>query len=386
MSDTKKILKKYFGSFYSKEVQSHFISWLKRKKNDPEVEETLEEMWNDINIVANSSTQNELNTIKERLGILPSGKLKSGKYKLGKAVIYISAACITILITVSIFQLLKPETVHNDRENIFAQLNETNIDSVKTTTIMAGNITTIVEDNDSIQQTKEGGIIINEAEEVSFNNIDSKLIKIVVPKGKRSQVRFNDGTVAWLNSGTKLLYPKKFSDTRREIYIDGELYLEVAKEMERPFIVNTQSMNVKVLGTRFNIRSYAEELEQSVVLVDGKVEVESAGKESKEILKPNQAIFYKGKIIEKREVDINSYICWMNGELRLDGESLKTIFDRLSNHYNIKIVYHGKDQNRQYKGKLFLSSSIEDVLNAIAIKVEFTYNRKNDTIYIMSKN
>ncbi|GAB6010053.1 FecR family protein [Dysgonomonas reticulitermitis] len=380
MSKTKNILKKYFENFYPKEVQSLFVSWLKRKKNNPEIEETLEEIWNDINVSADSLTHSELNAVKEKLGILQPAK-PNYRYKLNRIVVYISAACISILI-ISVFLISKSGATYPDRENILAQLSAVNIDSVEATTIVAGNIITTTEDNDSIRQTKEGGIIINEKEEVGFNDINSELVQVIVPKGKRSQVRFNDGTTAWLNSGTKLVYPRKFNDKRRDIYIDGELYLEVAKDIDRPFVVNTKNMNIKVLGTQFNIRSYAEEPEQSVVLVEGKVEVESIDKKSKETLKPNQAIFYRGKTIVKKEVDINSYICWKNGELRLDGESLRTIFDRLSKHYNISIVYKGTNENKQYKGKLLLGNSIEDVLNAIAIKVEFTFKEKGDTIYI----
>ncbi|MDR3059860.1 MAG: FecR family protein [Prevotella sp.] len=382
MSKTKSILKKYFENFYSEEVQLHFISWLKRKGDNPEIEETLEEIWNDINVPANNLTHNELNALKEKLGILQSTKKLNYRYKLNRIAVYISAAC--IVLAVLIFSISRLETTSINRKNIFAQLNATNIDSIKATTIVAGNVVAITEDNDSIKQTKEGGIIINEKEEAGFNNINSELVQVVVPKGKRSQVRFSDGTIAWLNSGTKLIYPKKFDDKRREIYIDGELYLEVAKDAERSFIVNTQNMSVKVLGTRFNIRSYVEESEQSVVLVEGTVEVESANKKSKEMLSPNQAIFYRGKTIEKKEVDVNNYICWKDGELRLHGESLRTIFDRLSKHYNVKIVYTEKDENRRYKGKLFLDSSIEDVLNVIAIKAEFTFifSKESNTIYV----
>jgi len=383
MSKVKRILKIYFENLYPKDVQALFISWMKRREPDPEIEETLKEIWDNIDISANSQTFDELNVSKEKLGISQTIIKHDRRYKLKRISIYVSAACISILIiSASIFLFSKPETTHINKENIFAQLNATNIDSIKSTTIVAGDIVTITENNDSITQTKEGGIAVNEKEEVNFNDISSNLVKVVVPKGKRSQVRFNDGTIAWLNSGTKLVYPKNFNDKKREIYIDGELYLEVTKDTKRPFIVNTQNMNVTVLGTQFNIRSYVEESEQSVVLVEGEVEVESANKKSRETLKPNQAIFYRGKTIEKKDVDVNSYICWKDGELRLDGESLQIIFERLSKHYNINIVYTGKVESKQYKGKLLLGNSIEEVLNAIALKVKFTYTKYDDNIYI----
>ena len=381
MSLTKYILKKYFENPHSKEIQSLFVSWLKRKKNNPEIDEALKEMWNEIDIPADNLTHGDLSAIKQRLKMPQPDK---HRYKLSRIAIYASASCI-ILFVISMFTIFKPDKANIERENIFAQLNATQIDSIGEITVIAGNVITIKENDNSIKQTKDGGIIINEKKEVDVNDINTEMIQVIVPKGRRSQVRFNDGTVAWVNSGSKLIYPKKFDDKKRDIYIDGELYLEVAQEAQRPFIVNTQTMNIKVLGTEFNIRSYAEESEKSVVLVEGKVEVESSDKKSKDVLLPNQGIFFKDNLIEKKQVDVNSYICWKDGELRLDGESLRTIFDRLSKCYNINIAYSEKDKNKQYKGRLFLGDSIEEVLNTIAVKVEFTYKKENDTIYIYKK-
>lgn len=378
MSKTKIILRKYFENSYSKEIQSQFASWL-NSKNETDLDEGLNEIWNNINITASDSTHEDLRQLKERVGLIrPNVSKFRIKPQLIKIAAYISAACIIAI--VSILLISKFNNSNIDRDSIFSQLNSLNVDSVQATAIVVDNVITYTDD-DLIEQTIEGNIVINK-EKISTNKVLSDMVQVFVPKGKRTQVHFNDGTKAWLNSGSKLIYPKKFEDKKRELFINGEIYLDVAKDSERPFIVNTSNMNIKVLGTEFNIRSYSEEYENSVVLVKGKVEIESTDKKQRETLTPNQAIFYKDKKIEKKEVDVNSYICWRDGELRLDGESLNTIFDRLTKNYNINIVYKGKETTTQYKGKLFLGNSIEEVLDAIALKVKFSYIVEKDTIYI----
>ena len=85
------------------------------------------------------------------------------------------------------------------------------------------------------------------------------MIQLLVPAGKRSMITFPDGTKIWINSGTQLIYPSRFSSSKREIFVNGEVYLEVTKDANRPFIVKTEALDVKVLGTSFNVKAYTGE-------------------------------------------------------------------------------------------------------------------------------
>lgn len=76
---------------------------------------------------------------------------------------------------------------------------------------------------------------------------------MVIPRGKRSVLTFSDGSKVWVNAGTRVIYPTEFEKDKREIYVDGEIYIEVARDEERPFYVRTKDMNVRVLGTKFNV-------------------------------------------------------------------------------------------------------------------------------------
>ena len=89
----------------------------------------------------------------------------------------------------------------------------------------------------------------------------------------RSSLTFSDGTKIWVNSGSKVIYPVSFEKKKREIYVEGEVYLDVTHDTSWPFVVRTQQVDVKVLGTSFNVSAYKDDSNMQVTLVEGKVEV-----------------------------------------------------------------------------------------------------------------
>lgn len=118
--------------------------------------------------------------------------------------------------------------------------------------------------------------------------------QLIVPVGRRSSITFADGTRLWVNSGSKVVYPVKFAKEKREIFVEGEIYLHVSRDEQKPFIVKTHQMDIKVLGTQFNVTAYENEANMQVVLVSGKVEVNLD--KCKNVLAPNQMFSYDSKI------------------------------------------------------------------------------------------
>ena len=137
--------------------------------------------------------------------------------------------------------------------------------------------TTITYDSVAIKANEEN---ISKKELAVYN-------QLVIPRGKRSVLTFSDGSKVWVNAGTRVIYPTEFEKDKREIYVDGEIYIEVARDEERPFYVRTKDMNVRVLGTKFNVTAYESEPIRSVVLAQGCVQVETT-QTPKAILAPNQ--------------------------------------------------------------------------------------------------
>lgn len=207
-----------------------------------------------------------------------------------------------------------------------------------------------------------------------------QLNKLIVPAGKRSFLTLSDGTKLWVNSSTKVIYPNIFQGNRREIYVDGEVYLEVIPNPDKPFCVKTEQMSVQVLGTSFNVCAYPEDNQQQVVLVNGKVEVQTQEHAAEELV-PNELYEYD-KQTEKtsiKEVDAADYISWKNGYYQFSGQELSVLFKRLSRYYAVSIVCDKEVEALKCSGKLDLTERVDDVLKnlskAAPIKVEHDHEQ-----------
>ncbi|MCD8184465.1 MAG: FecR family protein [Bacteroides sp.] len=158
--------------------------------------------------------------------------------------------------------------------------------------------------------------------------------QIIVPKGRRSMIVLADNSKIWINSGSKVIYPRAFSKGKREIFVEGEVYLKVAHNENKPFVVNTSSFEVEVLGTSFNVAAYKDNAEASVVLVEGAVNIKDC-LERQVAMKPNERVELNKEngIAKKEEVNALEYIHWVDGVWVLNGKPLKEVILYLSEYY-----------------------------------------------------
>lgn len=257
--------------------------------------------------------------------------------------------------------------------------------------ILPGNTPVLVEEkevdveciSDEVLLVNSDSIRIDEKSRSSGSLADC-LARLIVPKGKRSTLVLEDGTKIWINSGTQLLYPMKFNDERREIYVDGEIYLEVYKDRSRPFIVRTDQMDIQVLGTSFNVQSYKEDHSDVIVLVEGSVSVKS--RESEKIqLVPNDMLTYTGKRYELKKVDVSDYISWKEGIYKYKNEYLPVILNRLSRYYGVHVAYTSDIEHIRCSGKLDMQENIEEILKGLTQAVSVDYVKREDGSYLLSK-
>lgn len=192
-------------------------------------------------------------------------------------------------------------------------------------------------------------------------------------KGKRVNIIFSDSTIMYVNAGTTVVYPAVFSQDKREILVDGEVYLDVKKASSWPFIVKTEFFEIKVLGTQFNVCAYKGDLSAAVALVKGQVEVETI-QEEKMILSPNQLLKIENgeKTIEK-DIDIFGYICWVQNLMLLKNNKVGEVFDRLARYYGCNIIYDGSIENLLVSGKLDLQDDVKDVIEMVCQSVFLRY-------------
>jgi hypothetical protein len=299
------------------------------------------------------------------------------------------AACLALLIGFSCFYFFfqHNETVVADVPSVEISSDEKDIQL-----ILADNEQLVFEKNADITYKEGGEVVVGSGnEEIATLNVEeseSKYNKLIVPKGRRSSLVLEDGSRVWINSGTTLDFPVAFAANIREIHVDGEVYIEVAKDMQRPFVVRTSGWEVKALGTRFNASAYREDALQSVVLVEGLVEVQSHDKKKKETLLPDQMLSMNDKEMKISKVNAYDYISWKDGLLQFRSQPLSIILARLSRYYDVVIDCEPDIKEMKCTGKLVLFDKLQDVLETISntVSLEKTAVSMIPVVYELSDN
>ncbi|UZR98424.1 FecR family protein [Chondrinema litorale] len=163
-------------------------------------------------------------------------------------------------------------------------------------------------------------------------------------KGQKLEITISDGTSIVLNAASKVKYPTVFSDTLREVYLEGEAYFKVAHNPQKPFIVHTANIETKVLGTSFNVNAYPEDKSISVSLIEGKVSVGKADNKQKEMLKPMQQFLFekKNEKVTVMSFDSAATIGWQKNEFVFAGVSLMEVTQKLSRYYDVQFEFENE--------------------------------------------
>ncbi|AFU69882.1 anti-sigma factor FecR-like protein [Psychroflexus torquis ATCC 700755] len=220
---------------------------------------------------------------------------------------------------------------------------------------------------------------------------DTSTTQIDIPYGEKLRLRLSDGSLVWLNSGSSLSFPQHFSSKSktREVNVVGEAYFEISKNKQKPFIVHTPSVSVKVLGTHFNISSYANDSKSETTLMEGKVQVYNSLQINTPVeLVPNQqAVFEKtNQKFEKKTVDADAFNSWIDNILVVDGLSFLELKRKLERKYNITIT-NELDYlwEKTYRGE-FKDESLAETLKTIALSSKFSFSIDGKHIRIFNKN
>lgn len=252
-----------------------------------------------------------------------------------------------------------------------------------------GQALSISEEDADIEITQQGDWRINskavQRTGLAKEEQTEQYSELIVPKGKRSTLLLSDGTRLWVNAGSRIVFPDVFNTTKREIFLDGEIYIEVHPDKSRPFIVNTKSMNVCVLGTSFNMTAYEEDHEQSVVLVTGLVTV-STNNHNRSKLYPNERFCLSEGKSEISAVDPTNYISWKDGWYISDSEDLGLILDRLARYYGKTLVFGNDVSNLKCSGRLNLRDNLIDLLEGLKKTLPITYSENESYIKIQMSN
>jgi ferric-dicitrate binding protein FerR (iron transport regulator) len=213
--------------------------------------------------------------------------------------------------------------------------------------------------------------------------------QLIVPYGRNSSVTLSDGTIAFLNAGSSLVYPSVFGKKNREVFLVGEGYFQVAHNPEKPFVVKTNKLNVRALGTCFNVQAYPEDDIIEVVLVEGKVSLSDntfrfINKDY--MLKPNQLASYNVKNSETtvRQVDPENYVSWYEGYMNFESIELSRIVLKLERFYNIRLKLDNPFMGgKKISGKLKLKENKDEVLEILASTASAKLIKLDEQIYVL---
>ena len=366
MENYQELLNKYLLNQCNHDELVAIISWLKDPQNEILIEQYLFEDWTNTEFkgqAESTETRESFAILKQRIAALDADKINLRRHKIRQ-----------ILVRVAAFFILP---------------------------IAIGYLAFFV-----FQKTAkiEPNVVFNE---------------ITAPMGSKTSISLGDGTHVWLNSGSKLRIPQKFEGNYREVQLTGEAYFDVKKDPAHPFIVKTNKLNIKVLGTSFNVKAYPEEGTIETTLVNGLVTITKSnqdlnGKEAV-YLKPKQrATFVKEtgnlilaeiekklvkeeikvkvdkkreeKIITTKDVDTEQFTAWKDDKLVFKNENFESLCIKLKRWYGVEINIKSESlKNYHYTGKL-QKETINDVIKILQLTMPFNYEINHNVVDLWSDN
>jgi len=226
-----------------------------------------------------------------------------------------------------------------------------------------------------------------------FNQSVVQYTETIAPRGQKSQIVLADGTKVWLNSDTKIKYPGNFSKNQRDVFLDGEAFFEVSKNAHQPFVVHTSSVNVKVLGTKFNVKAYSDESEIETSLFEGKINLQmnssSEGNPSEKEVEPGQSFVYSKtdhQLVANKfpQDEING---WKNNQLIFKDDTFSNLVRKVERWYDVKVVYNEKLFNdRRLTVELYEGERLERLMDIISLTLSVDYKYEKGEIILTPKS
>jgi transmembrane sensor len=230
---------------------------------------------------------------------------------------------------------------------------------------------------------------INGTSEAEGSKDASQFNRLSTPQGGQYQIVLADGTRVWLNAASSLKFPSAFKSDIRNVELMGEAYFEVAKS-KIPFVVVANNQEVEVLGTHFNINSYADERYIKTTLIEGLVRVSlfdaklsrSAANPVK--LFPGQQSINYGRDLKVVEVQTESIVDWKNGDFIFKKENLSQIMRKVARWYDVKVVYDNNiDLNQTFSGQVSRSKNISEILRGLQSTGRIKFKIEDKTVTVM---
>lgn len=322
------ILEKYFKETHSQDLDKIFRKWLLESGNQEEKEAIMQELWTSIDAKADDSTLKDLELLHRRM---PEMEMKcTPKVSLLSRIVRI-AAVIAIPIICSL------ATYHYTE---------------------------------------------------SYYTKNADFVECYVEYGDQQKITLPDSSKVWINSGTLLIYPKKFTGDTRSIYLNGEAFFSVTKDSKKRFIVRTNHLEVEALGTTFNVQAYPDLPRVTTTLEEGKVRVDVKSKKFKSLtLLPNEQVMYdiNTGTLTRKTVDAKRLSLWKEEYLVFQEASFIEILNALEKRFGVIFHYDSaKYDGRSFTLRFAPTETLEETLEILKeVNHDFNYKIKDKSIYVL---
>jgi ferric-dicitrate binding protein FerR (iron transport regulator) len=387
----KLFLEKFATGTNTEAEHQQFIEWLKSAPVT-DVKAVLEEFKSTISENHSSAVEVDLNLVSYIEAALDQYEFgKQRKYINGKIITWsffrrVAAASLIIFISGTAAYFAFRTTKNNTIAKALPQ-------QLKNVVVPGGNkailtlsdgSTIILDDTKYGQVAQQGGAQIAKLANglLVYNALDDKPAEVVfnsltTPRGGQFKLTLPDGSVVWLNAASSIKYPTVFIGNERKVEISGEVYFEIAHNAAKPFKVSVNGMEVKVLGTHFNINAYNNEASVKTTLLEGRISLAKA--DAVTTLNPGQQaeLGNGGNMKVINNVDIDQVVAWKNGYFSFNRADLQMVMRQIARWYDVEIGYEGKIPERQFGGKIDRNSNISEVLKILEeSKVHFRIEEK----------
>ncbi len=234
----------------------------------------------------------------------------------------------------------------------------------------------IIESDKGVKIDKAGETVIYKSNSPKYSTSETVFNTITTPRGGQYQLALPDGSKVWMNNASSIKFPVAFSGNTREVVLSGEAYFEVAKNPNKPFIVHVNDLEVKVLGTHFNIMCYSDESSIKTTLIEGSVKL-SKGNFS-ELLYPGKIATFQHQSFTVADADIEQELAWKNGYFIFNKSDIETIMRQLARWYDVNVNYEGAKPKNLFVGQIKKEASLAESLKIIELSgIHFKIEGRN---------